>query len=405
MAKAPTLPPVLHPKDEIQFVASHRPGLEDGKYTLEIQQVIESSPAQKISEKSFKATRAFWVLGPQFTLDPQVVHAVFPPAGSRGNFWNVLPHVILNRSTLPWERSACDAIHEKDKRPPWLLLLLFDQNDAPRPQQVKLGDLKNPLTTPALWPGIGELEPGQHENDKVQVIDVPWSTLKNLLPTTLADFTYRTHARVVSQYLFTLSSGTNGLQDFSGDIQQLHGGQFPDELKDLLNKKGTVLSDHLEILTLTKDKRWRITDVGKARHYEIYKPASKDVFNVYEVESERAVLIGNRLPKPGTRNVAHLISVEDRYTSTNMGDNIAFKKGHRAPGQEGPSGQPEALGILLPGRDEDVQRVAGGLEWQNTGRRNRPWQGRPAGPAHATHRHYRARGPGCREHAGCRRSR
>jgi hypothetical protein len=30
----------------------------------------------------------------------------FPPDGSLGEHSNVLPHIILNRSTLPWERPA-----------------------------------------------------------------------------------------------------------------------------------------------------------------------------------------------------------------------------------------------------------------------------------------------------------
>jgi hypothetical protein len=121
---------------KIEFIEYHQPDLDEGDYTLTVTQSIEGEQQiwdkqnqiwhkRDISEK-FEATLRFSVLGPRFTLDPQVVTSVFPPPGSVGDHSNVLPHIILNRSTLPWERSAI-----RTKKIPWLVLLLFEEGELP----------------------------------------------------------------------------------------------------------------------------------------------------------------------------------------------------------------------------------------------------------------------------------
>jgi len=114
---------------KIEFIEYHQPDLAEGDYALTIKQRIEAkqqlSNKQDFSEE-FSTTLLFSVLGPRFTLDPQVVSSVFPPPGSVGDHSNVLPHIILNRSTLPWERSAIPT-----KKIPWLVLLLFEDGELP----------------------------------------------------------------------------------------------------------------------------------------------------------------------------------------------------------------------------------------------------------------------------------
>ena len=46
----------------------------------------------------------FKVAGPRFVIDPAEIHAEFPPNGSCSQFAEVLPHVVLNKRLLPWER-------------------------------------------------------------------------------------------------------------------------------------------------------------------------------------------------------------------------------------------------------------------------------------------------------------
>ncbi len=100
------LPPLateLNPKDQIQFIASHRPGLLAGDYTLDVGQEVTITGTPHWFPRT---GQNFSVLGERFQLPPEQIHVAFPPPGSRGDFWRDLPHVILTRSTLPWERTA-----------------------------------------------------------------------------------------------------------------------------------------------------------------------------------------------------------------------------------------------------------------------------------------------------------
>ena len=249
---------------KIEFVQYHLPDLTEGDYTLTITQRIEAkqqlSNKQDFSEE-FPATLLFSVLGPRFTLDPQVVTSVFPPPGSVGDHSNVLPHIILNRSTLPWERSAVsiekgdsDQVTKEKKKIPWLALLLFEEGELASPQGApeksketlqtfSVGELKNSITGTIKWPGI-TLESGQHDSDFLSVIDVPWSLLKQIIPTG-DDLRFLAHVRKTQE-----SSGKPG-------------------------------------------------------------------------EDELAVILGARLPKPGSISCVHLVSVEGRYKY--VGDKSKFE--------------------------------------------------------------------------------
>ena len=215
---------------------------------------------QNFSETFPDATFRFSVLGPRFSLDPQVVTSVFPPPGSVGDHSNVLPHIILNRSTLPWERKAipiekddADKLKQEKQRIPWLILLLFEEGELASPEGAQekpketlktfsVGELKASTTGTINWPGI-TAERGQHDSDPLSVIDVPWSLLKEIIPTG-DDLRFLSHVRKTQE-------GTG-------------------------------------------------------------KPG----------EDELAVVIGARLPKPGSISSVHLVSVEGRYNYE--GNQIVF---------------------------------------------------------------------------------
>ncbi|HKQ91673.1 MAG TPA: hypothetical protein VJZ77_13365, partial [Blastocatellia bacterium] len=88
--------------DEIRFLQNHLPGLAAGEYEITVEQEVKSSKIT--SQNPFTTTRKFSVRGDRFALKPTDTQAVFPPAGSLGDHASVLPHVVLHRSTTPWER-------------------------------------------------------------------------------------------------------------------------------------------------------------------------------------------------------------------------------------------------------------------------------------------------------------
>jgi hypothetical protein len=166
----------------LSFADRHKPGLKPGDYRITVEQSITADG--KISQEPFSVTRQFSVLGPRFTLDPKEVQDMFPPPGSLGEHSNVLPHIILKRSTLPWERQAGPSA----KDVPWLALLLFEEQEIAE-RALKLSELQKQK----FFPKVTQ-ERGDHDDDHVTVIDVPRNLLEQLMPAAEA-LAYLAHVR------------------------------------------------------------------------------------------------------------------------------------------------------------------------------------------------------------------
>lgn len=167
--------------DVLQLYPHHRPLLPAGDYIIEVRQdVVIRGTSKPIPA----VTKTFVVAGERLALPPSRVYALFPPDGSLGEAPAVLPHVILTPSTWPWERRA-DSTNDA----PWLALLLFDESEAPKPHVVRVDALHEAgVKFPVVEPEIGE------SVEKVTVIDVPWKTLREIVPT-LTELSLLTHVR------------------------------------------------------------------------------------------------------------------------------------------------------------------------------------------------------------------
>ena len=214
----------------IEFVESFVPPLESGLYEVKVEQVLqhtaqtdEHGQVQPLSaddpayiNEVFVNTSRFAVLGERFGLDPSEVANQFPPPGGTGEYDNVLPHIVLHRKTLPWERTA------DGKQAPWLAVLVFDEADPPpQLQTVLVGDLQRaPFAGSAADDGKApqlsqlpddvasvadlaplvqvtfELDLGQRWSDPVQVIDVPVALFAEVAPT-VAELSWLVHGRTV----------------------------------------------------------------------------------------------------------------------------------------------------------------------------------------------------------------
>lgn len=227
--------------------------MEAGDYRIKVTQSL------KVEDEThdFMAETQVAVMGDRFDLHPNVIQSVFPPANARGDFWHVLPHVILSRSTLPWERSACDALGVMS--PPWLALLVFDEDEmksVPR-TTVTAQALEEPGQ--AGWPAV-DLQTGQHKEDPVTVIDVPWKLLKNLAPENRAAFGYRTHVRRVFPHalqrkLHFFGRGLQAVRDNFDNLFKIGA------IKNLFLHEGIDLGDLDQVIPQTIDHtgKWKIT--------------------------------------------------------------------------------------------------------------------------------------------------
>ena len=164
----------------------HRPPVLSGDYKVTIEQSISTEGTLRESKT---LTQAFSVQAPRFSLSPQDVVAVHPPLGSLDDYSGTLPHALLARTTLPWERSFDGVKRGADAAnlPPWLVLLLVRENEE---RYVVADDAKQPNSTGVQTGTLKDLkqkvaftlERGEDESDPVAFIDVDRSFLARTLP-------------------------------------------------------------------------------------------------------------------------------------------------------------------------------------------------------------------------------
>ena len=208
---------------KVIFIQNAIPPLRDGKYVLSATQTV-TVPEQ--APVSFAATSTFIAQGERFTIAPTEIDSVFPPNLANGEFDGVLPQVVLNRSTLPWEReldTPGSETHYPDS--PWLAVLVCDAGAPPRQsdfvlplptvRQVTAKDLvpagtkitvldskitgTGTLAASTLSYGaalLGQLGYGETPDDPCTVVDLPLATFNQIAPAA-ADVQYLAHVREV----------------------------------------------------------------------------------------------------------------------------------------------------------------------------------------------------------------
>jgi hypothetical protein len=321
--------------DEIRFLQRHLPGLSAGEYEIAIEQEVKSSKIQP-PQPPYAAKRKFSVRCERFALRPSDVQAVFPPAGSLGDHANVLPHIVLSRGTLPWERRGDSG----DANTPWLALLVFHEGEAPAIltlyviTEQTLAALKAeavPDDVLSILAGVKEREFAGEEQfftalkdaigdeqaaknrkaivahaDKRNVIEVNRSWLESVLPGK-SELEFLTHVRESADYVIT----DRALAGLKAE------GLFADILSQLAGLKEQTFIGTEAFLDALKTA---IGEQQAAQHVEEIARHAAD-------RIELAVVIGNRLPKSGGASTAHLVSVEGCYNASGFNFPVAAENG------------------------------------------------------------------------------
>lgn len=191
----------------LTFIQYNIPPLKSGEYTVTATQTVNQAPPNK-----FIASRQFAVAGNRFQLQGDDIVSVFPQALANGEFTGVMPLVVLNRETLPWQRTSVKA----DMTAPWLALLLFDESEAPTVCATTAAALFPENTTITVYgstttgtgtmpagtisyPNINPLDYGETPNDPCSTIDIPVALFSKIAPSA-ADLPLLAHIRETDTY-------------------------------------------------------------------------------------------------------------------------------------------------------------------------------------------------------------
>lgn len=111
----------------ILLAESYPPPVRPGRMTVQASQQLsghDKSGAEKLGQAALKEERlVISCEAAGLTLGKEEVYSVYPPENAFGIFETVLPHMVLSRKTLPWERSM------KIEGAPWLAILLFSEKE------------------------------------------------------------------------------------------------------------------------------------------------------------------------------------------------------------------------------------------------------------------------------------
>ena len=247
--------PTPSPASEyVTFIQHQLPGLEDGRYQLDISQHVDDSQGQPISGDTLSRPYTFAVSGDRFRLSnpSATVAAVFPAPNETGEFTTALPHVVFTTPSFPWARyptktppplPAPGQDTETDV-PTWLAVLVLDDDDATAfpgltldPVTAVLGDL---FPTGAYgdstlggnysyFTGAADtsgLEVGETVTDPVQTIEVPLELFADIAPT-LDDLELSAHVRRLSVENKPLALGSQPPGDPVGTFAIVVGNRLP----------------------------------------------------------------------------------------------------------------------------------------------------------------------------------
>lgn len=247
--------------EDVSFIQHFIPGLDAGEYQLEVQQqLLQSDGVTKINDDPYSNTYTFAVTADRFALSnpAQIIDSVYPAINASGEYSNVLPHVVFNKTTFPWARyptlqepaaglaPGADVVG-KDV-PTWLWVMLLDEDDVTNYSTLKLdpvtchtGDLYPKLVYKDSTLAAGDysyfyeatdlkgLEPGQNTSDTILAIDVPLALFWSIGPS-LADLNLLAHSRTIS-LINKPTDGSNELGEPTGTYSIVFGNRLPSEQK------------------------------------------------------------------------------------------------------------------------------------------------------------------------------
>jgi hypothetical protein len=177
------------PQGQMVLYSSATPPLEDGSYQLTVTTNVGWDPSRDEAGPApdpLTQQHYFDVVGPRFSLPPQLVAGCFPPRNAHGAFEDALPHIVIGRRTLPWERKLAPEAsipvtprgpHDApaiDEPVPWVALLLFQEGEYTLLRNIPLEQAVPASVFAAL---------GKPANITCDAVEAEETLVKSIMPT------------------------------------------------------------------------------------------------------------------------------------------------------------------------------------------------------------------------------
>ncbi len=249
-------------KGQIGFYDNYVPSLEAGQYRISVVSGIDIDTGDYYKDP---IQQEFEVRAPQFSLPLSEVHAVYPPADSNARYGRMLPHIVLNKRSMPWERG----LQNQERTLPWFCLLALREDEVALDDDGM--DIVNTSTVAQfLQPTQGVLKPQLDTTpepdvlaESCQSIRIRSDVFKAVVPR-LSELPYLTHVREVDtdnqavddffeHQWFSVAVGSRML--WAGD-EQGDGMRYffhlvsLEGLADYLEPGATLPEDEIELVSL-----------------------------------------------------------------------------------------------------------------------------------------------------------
>lgn len=179
--------------EKMKFTDYIRPPMEAGRYVVRASQKVTQPAAEE-----FKQETDFYITCHAFTLSKEDVFSCFPASEESGEFETVLPYIVMEKRTFPWEQTIA---REAGGVPvPWVALIVLAEGEATE-QDLTVKDLLSGKARQGgvYFPDKSKLPSVycEGEEDLCHVVDVPKKLLADIMPS-VEDLPFLCHVKNVN---------------------------------------------------------------------------------------------------------------------------------------------------------------------------------------------------------------
>lgn len=172
----------------LHFIDNLVPGVSAGDHTITVTRTPVGGDIP--SGTAFTLSQDFTVTGLRLRVEADEIHGVYPPPSTAGRFDRYLPHVVLERRIVPWERRLSS---DDDGTTPWMGVLLFAEGELPEDPKALGGTetgtaktLLDPRNNPGVSVPVFSADhplTAEEETAAIATIRVPGEVFARVAPT------------------------------------------------------------------------------------------------------------------------------------------------------------------------------------------------------------------------------